>query len=165
MSSPSICQAAALGYLVRRRIRAREERDFFHYGGRADIEFKQPIYLFYSITEFLLDLLDYSPHRLLAVELAGTGLYGTLDAILQIDRQPKLPRQQNGVSIGIIGQSDSRIAVIIDFPRALLPGTVAPSLLECDAHQLAPISGGRLDVLDTYTRVISLHIAQRRWRP
>jgi hypothetical protein len=84
---------------------------------------------------------------------SGTGLYRTLNAILQIH----LAGHQDGVSIGIIWQNDSRTAIIIDFPRALLPATVTPSLLERDAHHLALIPSERLDILYTYTRAISLH--------
>src|SRR4030088_3665912 len=44
-----ISQAAALGHLVRRRVRAREEGDFLHDSGRAYAELEQPIHLLNTV--------------------------------------------------------------------------------------------------------------------
>jgi hypothetical protein len=110
-----------------------------------------------SDNRVLFDRLDDSFLGLLPIQLTGAGFYRALQAILLVDRQPQLARQQHHVSVGIVRKNDGGIAVIVDFPLALLPASVTPALLVHDAHQLALALGKHLCVLDTHRGTVLRH--------
>jgi hypothetical protein len=108
--------------------------------------------------------LDDSFLDLLPIQLTGAGFYRALQAILLVDRQPQLARQRHHVSVGIVRKNDGGIAVIVDFPLALLPASVTPALLVHDAHQLA-LALGSICVSLIRTVELSFVITNQRRKP